>query len=123
MDAHAFEKLVLSQIPSLREDFEEWKDLLHLQVSEFRSFTQSAIESRSFDVVSQCFEIANSALAEGDDELKNAIYVSYLEHLDFWSDTGNCAAELMPPELKKGRNAILDYDEKLLGRKWPTDDR
>jgi hypothetical protein len=30
---------------------------------------------------------------------------------------------LMPAELKKGRYAVLDYDEELLGRKHELDDR
>jgi len=29
----------------------------------------------------------------------------------------------MPAELEKGRNAILDYDQKLLSRKLEVDDR
>ena len=123
MDITAFQRLVLDQFPALREDFEEWNDLIHLQVAEFLDFTQSAIEARNLTVVSRCFEIANVALAQGDDSLRNAIYVSYLEHLDLRSDAGKLAAEVMPSELKRGRDEILDYDEQLLGRKWHTDDR
>jgi hypothetical protein len=107
MDAIAFEKLVLTHFPCLREDFEDWNDLLHLQVMEFARFTQSAIETESLDVVSECFRIANSALIEGNDDLSNAIHVSYLEHLEFGSEAGKRAAKLLPPELKEGRDAIL----------------
>lgn len=122
MDSDAFQKIVLSEFPNLRDDFEDWSGLHHLQVSEFLSFTQAAIEARSFDVVSKCFAIANVALLEGDDSLRNAIYVSYLEHLDLRTEAGKQAAQLMPTELSQGRNDILDYDEQLLGRKRPTDD-
>jgi hypothetical protein len=31
MDATDFQKLVLSEFPALREDFEIWEDWLHLQ--------------------------------------------------------------------------------------------
>lgn len=123
MDAATFCVLVLNEFPSLRQDFDEWEGLLHLRVSEFRRFTQNEIEMRSFDVVSKCFRIAASALAEGDDDLRNAIYVSYLEHLDFRSDAGKVAKQLMPSGLEQGRNGVLDYDERLLGRKWPLDNR
>jgi hypothetical protein len=123
MNSADFCNLVLCEFPSLREDFEEWEGLIHLQVSEFWRFTQAAIESRSFEVVTKCFELANVALVKGDDSLRNAIYVSYLEHLDFRSDLGKQAKQLMPVELKQGREDILDYDRKLLGQKWPTDDR
>jgi hypothetical protein len=81
------------------------------------------IEAQSFGVVSKCFEIANIALGEGDESLRNAIYVSYLEDLELRSEAGKQAAQLMPPELARGRNDILDYDERLIGRKWSTDDR
>jgi hypothetical protein len=123
MKAAQFRELVLTDFPELRADFEEWKGLPHLQVKEFLRFTQAAIEAGSFAVVSRCFEIAASALTEGDERLRNAIYVSYLEHLDFRSDAGKQAAKLMPFRLKQGRDDILDYDEQLLGRKRAEDDR
>lgn len=123
MDATDFQKLVLSEFPALREDFEDWEDLLHLQVGDFCRFTQAAIEMRSFEVVTKCFQIANAALTEGDGSLRNAIYVSYLEHLDFRSEAGKQGAQLMPPQLRQGRNDVLDYDERLLGRKRSNDER
>jgi hypothetical protein len=122
MNAATFRDLVLSEFPSLLEDFEEWEGLLHLQVSEFRQFTQNAIEARSSGVVSSCFQIATTALRDGDEALRNAIYVSYLEDLDFRSDAAKQAKQLMPSELKKGLDDILDYNEQL-GREQPRDDR
>jgi hypothetical protein len=92
-------------------------------MGEFLTFTQEAIEARSFDVVRRSFEIATTALKNGDKALLNAIYVSFLEDLNFSSDAGKEAFLLMPAELKKGRREILDYDQRLLGRKWPTDER
>jgi len=122
MDAATFREMVLSEFPRLLEVFEEWESLLHLQVSEFRQFTQNAIEAHSIGVVSSCFQIATAALREGDDALKNAIYVSYLEELDFRSDAAKEVQQLMPDELKKGLNDILEYNERL-GKMQPQDDR
>jgi hypothetical protein len=122
MNAPTFRELVLSEFPSLIKDFEEWEGLLHLQVSEFRQFTQNAIEAHSFGVVSSCFQIATTALRDGDEELRNAIYVSYLEDLDFRSDVAKQAKQLMPNQLKKGLDDILDYNEQLC-KKQPRDDR
>jgi hypothetical protein len=123
MDAAAFQKLVLNEFPVLREDFEEWDNLVHLQIMEFLGFTQAAIEAGSYDVVSKCFEIANTALSQGNDGLRNAICVSYLAHLDLRSDAGNEAAHLMPAELERARNDVFDYVEQLIGRKRPEDNR
>lgn len=124
MNTVEFRCLVAREFPQLREELEYWEDdLWHLQMGEFLNFTQEAIEARSFDVVRRSFEIAATALTSGDAALLNAIYVSFLEKLDFCSDAGKDAMPLMPAELKKGRYAILDYDEKLLGRKLAVDDR
>jgi len=119
-----FRLLVAREFPQLRDELEYWEDdLPHVQMGEFFDFVQKAIEARSFDVVRKSFEIATTAIQNGDDALLNCIYVGFLEHLDFRSDAGKEAFLLMPTELKKGRYDILDYDEKLLGRKLSTDDR
>ena len=124
MNTVDFRCLVTREFPQLREELEYWEDdLWHLQMGEFLNFTQEAIEARSFDVVRRSFEIATNALSNGDAALLNAIHVAFLEKLDFRIDAGKEALLLMPAELTKGRYAILDYDEKLLGRKLEVDDR
>jgi hypothetical protein len=124
MNTVEFRCLVTREFPQLQEEFDCWEDdLPHLQMAEFLKFTQEAIEARSFGVARKSFEIATTALKSGEDALLNAIYVSFLEHLDFRSDAGKEALLLMPAELKKGRYDILAYDEKLLGRKLAADDR
>lgn len=124
MNTVEFRCLVAREFPQLREELEHWEDdLWHLQMGEVLNFTQEAIEARSFDVVRKSFEIAITALKSGDAALLNAIYVTFLEQLDFRSDAGKEALLLLPAELKKGRYAVLDYNEKLLGRKHELDDR
>ena len=92
-------------------------------MGEFLKFTQDASEARSFDVVRKVFEIAATALKNGDAALVNGVYVSFLEKLVFGSDAEKEAMLLMPEELKEARYAILDYDKRLLGRKLEVDDR
>ena len=123
MDSVEFRNLIVREFPQLENDLHDWDGLLHLQMMEFLRLTQEAINTQSFDTVSKCFAIAKDALSSGDDAVRNALYVSFLEDLDLRSDAGRRAFELMPTELRKGRDEILDYDERLLGRKWPTDDR
>jgi hypothetical protein len=60
---------------------------------------------------SQTYAYATTALKNGDAALLNAIYVAFLEQLDFRSDAGKEAMLLMPAGLKKGRYAVLDYDK------------
>jgi hypothetical protein len=124
MNTTEFRTLVAHEFPELRHELEYWEDdLPHLQMSEFLDFTQKAIEARSFDVVRKSFEIATTALKNGDGTLLNCIYVGFLERLDFRSDAGKEAFRLMPTEVRIARCDILDYDEKLLGRKLTVDDR
>jgi hypothetical protein len=112
MNASEFRSLLAHEFPQLRAELDYWEDdLSHLQMVEFLSFTQEAIEARSLDLVRKSFEIATTALTSGDSELLNAIYVSFLEQLDFRSDAGKEAFLLMPTDLKMGRYKILDYDE------------
>ena len=99
MNAAAFRDLVLSEFPSLLEDFEEWDGLLHLQVSEFRQFTQNAIEAHSFGVVSRCFQTATTALHEGDEGLRNA-----------------CASPKLHPAKKLNRSLDILTVKSRLGR-------
>ena len=92
MNTVEFRILVAHEFPQLRDELEYWEDdLPHVQMGEFLDFTQKAIEARSFDVVRKSFEIATTALKGGDDTLLNAIYVAFLEHLDFRSDAGKSA--------------------------------
>jgi hypothetical protein len=74
-------------------------------------------------VVRNSFEIETAALKTGDAALLDAIYVAFLEKVDFRSGAGKEAVLLMPAELRKGRYAIVDYNEKLLGRKVAINDR
>jgi hypothetical protein len=124
MNAAEFRSVVLNEFPELERDFVDWSDdLLHLQMMEFLVFTQNAIKQLSFDTVTKCFTIANAALKDGDAALRNAVYVSFLENLDLSGDDGRQAAEIMPSDLRVGRDKILDYAQELLGRKLPTDNR
>ena len=123
MNEASFCELALNAFPSLREDFEEWDGLIHLQIAELADFTQRAIKDGSFETVSKCFQIATVALLEGNKALRNAICVSYLEHLDFRSEAGKQAKKLMPDVLNQRRNDLLDYNEQLRGEKLLEDDR
>jgi hypothetical protein len=122
MDSTEFKNLVLKEFPELRERM-DWDDVVHMEMSELTTFTQTAINAGSFDVVQKSFRIAEVALESGDDALLNAIYVSYLETLDFRGDAGKEALKLMPAKLSKGRDFILDYFKKLMGRKRCNDER
>ena len=79
-------------VPRLHQEFPEisadlndemWAGLLHLEVACFTQYTQEQIDSEDEPKLVRCFEVASEFLLNGDANVKNAMYVSYLEHLNF----------------------------------------
>jgi len=61
---------------------------------------------------------AEGVVAEGDDAMKNAIHVAFLEELDFRGSHGSEAFTKLTPALKKGWRDINEYMETLLDGEW-----
>lgn len=77
-------KLLIDEFPSIEEDITEdfLRGLAHLEVAVFARYTNAQIESHNESELARCFEVAHKLLVDGDDDLDNAIHVSYLELLD-----------------------------------------
>ena len=68
--------------PSLvRDEVKECKDLCHLKMMEFVLFTEPACNRDAWKTVRRCLWLADKLLRDGNSEIKNAVYVSYLESL------------------------------------------
>jgi len=54
-------------------------------------------------------------LRDGDEDVKNALYVSYLEHLEFQDGkrARAWAKAAMPPALHEAWQSVTDYNEAL----------
>jgi len=108
------------RFPELRDDLceESWTGLLHLEVACLARLTQKAISDGDRDLLKRCFDFAHMAFRDGDNEVKNAMYVSYLEHLTF-SDAKKTrrrrswAFALMSPALQQGYRDIMQYLDDL----------
>jgi hypothetical protein len=74
--------------------------------------TQAAIDSESRAEVTRYFAFADQLFQKAAPDLKNAFYVSYLEHLDFAGHRA-FAEKLLPPALHAGWIEINDYLENL----------
>jgi hypothetical protein len=109
MNGEEFIASLLSEFPELTEEVRENEGLLHVQVGAFARHTEEAIASGDFAGVDRCFALAHRALHDADPPLKNAIYVSYLEHLDFGGAHGPAAQHRMSPLLRQGYGEIMDY--------------
>ena len=118
IDPAGFVQLVSSFYPHLGAELDEDDGLEHLQVHTFCDPTQTAIDRGDMATVDTCFAIADRVIADGDDSMKNAIHVSFLEHLDFRGTHGRQAFGKLTPRLRTGWREINEYMDALLEGNW-----
>jgi hypothetical protein len=109
MNGEEFIASLLTEFPELTEEVRANKGLLHVQVGAFARRTGEAIARGDLASVDRCFALAHRAFHDPDPPLKNAIYVSYLEHLNFGGAHGPAAQHRMSPLLRQGYAEIMDY--------------
>ncbi len=85
MDGCEFVAELSREFPDIAEelDDETCQDLLYVQTGVFARYTQTAIDHGDRGLTARCFLAADRAAAGGDDAVRNAIGVSFLEHLNF----------------------------------------
>jgi hypothetical protein len=100
-------------IKTMREDFpniESWldgyRDNLTFEVLRFRQFTEDAIARGDLPLVRKCFALANVAFETGNRAVRNAIVVTYLEHLEFTGSNGATAEKELPAPLAAERTRM-----------------
>jgi len=71
--------------PELEEELDDDNQpgLYYNAIGTFSNFIQESINSHDKKNLVLCFKLVERFLAEGDSDLKNAIHVSLLEHLNF----------------------------------------
>jgi hypothetical protein len=109
--AHLVETLE-SAFPSIRADLhdETWDGLLHMQVAVFAEYTQAQIDAHDVRELRRCFEVARQFMLHGDPSVNNAMYVSYLEHLNLRDQKTKraWALEEMPEPLPGEFKRLMD---------------
>lgn len=102
MNEAKFLALALAEFPSLGEEFAEEEGSLHLQMAAFSHLAQAAIERNDLATLKLCYSLLEEAVKSATLDVENAIYVSFLENLDFeGSPYGAEAKRLLPPLLSK----------------------
>ncbi len=81
INSRRFEELLLTEFPDLQDEVREWQGLDHLKMMEFVIFTLRACKRRDWTTVRKCLRLSDKLLRDGDSDIKNAVYVSYLESL------------------------------------------
>ncbi len=114
IDKDRFVEIVLAEFPQLGEEFVENEDLLHLQMAAFSHLAKNAIDTNETETLLKCYEIAGKILEKADSDVENAIYVSFLEHLEFDNSAYRVKAKkLLPPILRKASEELEEHFKKL----------
>lgn len=104
MDRSQFLAKVKAAFPEVADDLNAQGGLLHFEMDAFRYFTDRMISAGEKTIVAQIYSLVDEAYSNGDNKLKNAIDVSFVEPLDF-SDTKKksrgWAWEALPPRLQQ----------------------
>ena len=119
MQSHTnFIQAVLSQFPDLGESIAFDDGLPYNEMGTFASFTQEAKNAENWEVYERAVQLVAKFLPLADEELRNEIHVSFLEHLDFEEPNGLKTWRLLPTNLQRAWHEIIEYDERLIGRPW-----
>jgi hypothetical protein len=82
LDRSTFLRELKEAFPQLKVAINAEHGLLHLEMHAFANFAQEAISIGNADDVRRCFMIAARYHGDGNNSMKNAVVVSFLEHLD-----------------------------------------
>ncbi|MGE0407422.1 MAG: hypothetical protein AB7O65_14085 [Candidatus Korobacteraceae bacterium] len=116
--ASNFGELVVQRFPQLRGRIEEDPELFHLQVTALETFAERAARQSTSRTLKRCIRFVHEVWENCDDEMSNAILVSFLEHIDPETVVGKRIYDALTPELKQGWHDINSYMEQLLGKDW-----
>ncbi len=83
--------------------------LVHLLVADLRRQAEAAHETHDFDLRDRSLVLMDSALADGDQALENAVAVSFVEDSGWWEpgkdDYLACWSATLTEELNRQRGA------------------
>ena len=114
-----FVAAAVEELPQAREDVESFDGLPYIQIGCLAEIAQRAKGDGNWTKYQQVLNLVDRFLPEADDDLRNALHVSFLEHLDFIGPRGGQAWKLMTPRLQSAWKDIITHNDKLLGRPWP----
>jgi hypothetical protein len=101
-----FLKELKETFPQLRAPINAQYGLLHLEIHAFTDFVQHAIADGDKETVRLSFMMAERYYKGGDAHMRNAIYVSFLEHLDL--QKARWAWDLLGQSLKEAYLQCID---------------
>lgn len=118
VDREAFIVMLTERYPAVAADIDECaRGLLHLEMGTLARVAQAAISDEDTAAVREHFRFIGEVYRQATPEVKNAVHVSYLEHLSFDGKHGKRikAREMLSPELQAGLKGLESYNAELLG--------
>ncbi|MEQ1620939.1 MAG: hypothetical protein ABL919_06000 [Methylococcales bacterium] len=111
--------LIEERFPSLAEELhnEIIEGLLHPQMGEFARFAQEAIDTGDKDTWEKITTAFLELWSNCDDSVRNALNVSFLEHLNFEDRRRQrqWAYQLMPRAMRSAWEEMESYNRRLHG--------
>lgn len=112
-------QLIEEAFPSLREDLHDEiiDGLLHPQIGEFARYAQNAIDAGDKLAWRQVTDIFIALWSNCDHSVKNALNVSFLEHLNFNDEKKqrSWAFEAMPESMRTAWRNMDEYNRRIHG--------
>lgn len=101
LTADEFLQLLVDYFPVTKDEVfdPDYVGLIHLQVGGFANYTNKCIETKRFDELKKIFDFFEATVNKVNTTVENALYVSFLEHVEFKG--------LNEKEIKKYLNADL----------------
>jgi hypothetical protein len=103
-----FQQALLAEFPELRPDVESNEGLVHLDVLALGARAQRAKGQADWAVYRRCVGLVERCWASAEPDLRNALAVSFLEHLDFDGPRGPDAWRLLSPTLQAEWQQLTD---------------
>ena len=82
---------LIERFPSLKAELadEDYKGLIHLQVSVLARYTNKCLSSGQLDELQKVFDFFHQTIEKVDSATENALYVSFLEHIEMEGTSKN----------------------------------
>ena len=102
LSREAFLQSLADSFPEIAEEVldEDYDGLIHLQISPMARYANQLILAARFDALKKLFDFFHHVVAKVDSVTENALYVSFLEHVNMAgeSEKAKQARNLLPTE-------------------------
>lgn len=108
-----FPEVALREFPELAEEFAEYEGLPYVQMGALARLVESAKGQSDWATYRRALMLIDRLWGGADPGLRNALNVSFLEHIDFKGPRGSQAWALLSGRLQRAWKAMAAYNDWL----------